>query len=245
MPLGRLDLRTKKLRFIRRLPFKKSLFFFGVILLTVGLYKFFTTFFLVKTIKIAGTQVEVLGGIEKLGGQNLLFLDKFKWEDRLQKENPTLKEIKIEKEFPAQLLIKFKKREPKAIIFDQKSSTSFSIDEEGVILKKGREEKRLAVIIASLQNFKIGDRIKNKNIKLVLKLISALEESSEGTKFEVDESLKILNITLSNGNLILINLEKEQEETIYSLQMLLKKFKIEGKWPKRIDLRFKKPILTY
>ena len=234
-----------KTRRLKRSLFRKIIPLLGIALISFGVYKFFTTLFLVKTIKIAGEQEEVLKGIEKLGGQNLLFLSKEKWEKRIEKENPLLKEIKIERKFPNQILLKFKKREPKAVIFNPIASTRLLIDGEGVILKKENQEKKLPVIIAGLQNFEIGDRIKNKSIELILDCIEVLEESAQGARFEVSEGAKILTVTLSNNVLILISQELEKEKIIYSLQILLKKFKIEGKWPKRIDLRFKKPILTF
>ena len=225
--------------------FKKTLILLGIAFLIFGLHNFFTTFFLIKTIKIAGSPRENLKGIEKLGDRNLLFLNKVKWKEEIERENPILKKVEIKKEFPSQVLIKFEKRKGRAVIFEPNSSNSFLIDDEGVILEKQKEEKKLPVIIASLQNFKIGDRIKNKNITFVLDLILVLEERAEESRFEFDEILKTLKITLSEKILILISLERGKKKTIYSLQMLLKKFKIEGNWPKKIDLRFEKPILTF
>ena len=241
----RSNLKSFKSRKIKKPFFKKTLVFLGAILIIFGLYKFLTGFFLIKTIKITADQKAALKGVEKLAGQNLLFLNRNKWEKEIEKENPVLKDIKIEKKFPFQVLITFKKREPKASIFNSTSNIAFLIDGEGVILEQQKEEKGVPVIIASLQNFKIGDRIKNKNIDLVLNLISVVEEYTQSSKFEIDEIARILKVTLSGDVLVLISLEKEQESIIYSLQLLLKKFKIEGNWPRKIDLRFEKPILSF
>ena len=234
-----------KTRRIKRSLFKKIFPFFGIVLIGFGLYKIFATLFLVKTIKIAGEQGEVLKGIEKLGNQNLLLLNKEKWEKEIGKENPLLEEIEIKKNLPSEVVIEFKKRKPKAAIFDPRLQSFFLIDKEGVIVERKEEEERLPFIVAHLQNFKIGDRIKNRNINLVLALILSLEEDLEKAKFEIDEKKGILKVTLEKNILILIDLEKEVKETVFALQILMKKFKIEGKWPKKIDLRFEKPILVF
>lgn len=245
MQQKKFNFKTIRARRIKKPFLKKSFILLGAIFLFFGLYNFFTTFFLIKTIKIASAPEEILKGIEKLGGQNLLFLDRAEWEEEIEKENPILKEVEIEKEFPSQVLIKFEKRKGRALIFGPNPSTTLLIDEEGVILKKGNKEEKLPVIIASLQNFKIGDRIRDERIIFVLDLISVLGESAKESEFEFDESLQVLKVNLADQALLLIDLEKERKKTIYSLQMLLKKFKIEGNWPKKIDLRFEKPILTF
>ncbi|MBL7159173.1 FtsQ-type POTRA domain-containing protein [Candidatus Microgenomates bacterium] len=234
----------KKRRFKKPL-LKRTFIFFGIAFLIFGVYNLITNFFIVKTIKVIGLEEKTLSGVEKLGDQNLLFLDKDKWEEEIEKENPILKEIEIEKEFPFQILIKIEKRKERAAIFNPNSSTVLLIDDEGVILRETDEEKSLPIIIAGLQNFKIGDRIKNNNVDFALGIILTLEESVLGSKFEIDETRKTLKLTLSQDTVILIGLEKEKEKIIYTLGVLAKKFKIEGKWPKKIDLRFEKPVLTF
>ena len=234
-----------KKRKVKKPLLKRALIFFGIVFLIFGIYNFLTNFFVVKTIKIIGLEEKTLSGVERLGDQNLIFLDKDKWEEEVENENPILKEVEIEKKFPSQILLKVKKRKEKAAIFNPNSSTIFLIDDEGVILEETDEEKNLPIIIAGLQNFKIGDRIRNNNIDLTLGIILVLEEDVLGSKFEIDETRKILKLTFSQDTVILIGLEEEKEKIIYTLEVLAKKFKIEGKWPKKIDLRFEKPVLTF
>lgn len=240
----RWDRLSFKSRRVKRSFLKKLLLLLGMLLTGLGLYRVLTSLFLVKTVTVVGKQGEILKGIEKIGGENLLFLNTKKWADRLEEENPIVKEIEVKKEFPTQIIINFKKREPRALIFDPNSNFSLLIDEEGIILRK-EEREELPAIIANLQNFKIGDRIKDKTIDLALNIIAVLEEKASSSKFTLDESANVLKATLADGALILVNLEKDKEKTLYSLQRLQEKFKIEGNWPRKIDLRFEKPVLTF
>lgn len=245
LPRGRRRFRSARIKRIQRPFLKRIILLLGVTLFAFGFYNLCRTFFIIKTIRIAGEPEQAIKNVESLGGQNLFFLNQGRWEEKLKRENPTLREIKIKKEFPSQVLISFQKRKPQVIIFDPGSENSFLIDEEGVILEKSLEEERLPMIIASLQNFKIGDRIKDKSIGLALELIPILEGSAESSRFEIDKDLKILKITLAKKVEIFISLEKEKDVTVFALQTLAKKFKIEGNWPAKIDLRFEKPVLTF
>lgn len=237
-----LNFRAKR---VKKSWFKKTCLLLGLVLLTFGLYKLLTTFFLIKTIKISARQGVTLKGVEKLAGQNLLFLNQNKWEREIEKENPVLKEVRIERKFPSQVLVAFKEREAKASIFNPTSNIAFLIDEEGVILEQQKKEKGVPVIIASLQNFKIGDRIRDENIGFVINLISVLEASAQSSQFEIDENSRVLRGILKDNILLLVGLDKDKDQILYSLQLLLKKFKIEGNWPKKIDLRFEKPVLSF
>lgn len=210
-----------------------------------GSYSFFRDFLVVRTIKIVDSPAGIPKGAKSLGGQNIVFLNSQKWEQIILKKNPLLKKVEIKKQFPFQILLKFEKRKPRAVIFDPQKEKYFFIDDQAVILEEKELNQELPLIVAGLQNFKIGDRIRNEKIDLSLALISVLKEKSRQAKFEVEADLNDLRITLPEGILILVGLERKREDLIYSLQSLIQKFKIEGNWPKKIDLRFEKPVLTF
>jgi len=245
MRWGELNLKTIKPKRIKRQWLKKIFLVLGFFLLIFGFDKFLTTFFLIRTIEVSGTLEENIQGIEELGGQNLLFFNQKKWEEIIKNKNSLLKTIELKRQFPNQILVIFEKRIPQAIIFDPSSQIAFLIDEEGVILGWQKNESNLPMIMARLQNFQIGDSIKSESLNLMMALIAVLEEKAPGARFEIDEEKRVLTVTLTNHCLILADLEKEKESIIDSLQILVKKFKIEGNWPKKIDLRFEKPILSF
>lgn len=55
---------------------------------------------------------------------------------------------------------------------------------------------------------------------------------------------KVIEASISGGIKIIFKTE-EIEKQISSLQLILPRFKIEGRIPKKIDLRFEKPIIIF
>jgi len=51
--------------------------------------------------------------------------------------------------------------------------------------------------------------------------------------------------TFSSGTTLLVKKENDYSKTLASLQLILKNIRIEGKWPLKIDLRFRRPVLSY
>lgn len=81
---------------------------------------------------------------------------------------------------------------------------------------------------------KLKDKLKEKGIEIDWR--SEKENKIENKKWEM---------RLKNGESVIFSLEKDIDEQINSLQMILKRFKIEGRQFEKIDLRFEKPVITY
>lgn len=62
--------------------------------------------------------------------------------------------------------------------------------------------------------------------------------------FTTGEDLTYI-LTLSSKSEVIIDSNKDIDEQISSLQLILKQLKIEGKALKRLDFRYQKPIITF
>lgn len=71
---------------------------------------------------------------------------------------------------------------------------------------------------------------------LQLQDLNPLKIKEEGSEAEV---------TFENGLLAIFTFEKSIPGQVTSLQMIMNRFKIEGKKPKRVDLRFEKSVVTF
>jgi hypothetical protein len=70
------------------------------------------------------------------------------------------------------------------------------------------------------------------------------ESNIEYTSITTEKDLSYL-IKLKSGGEVLIDQDKDVEEQLSSLQLVLKQLKIEGKTLRRLDFRYQKPIITF
>jgi len=52
-------------------------------------------------------------------------------------------------------------------------------------------------------------------------------------------------VTLSSGTRVFFKKKEDYSSELDSLQLILRNIRIEGKWPLKIDLRFKRPVLGF
>jgi len=110
----------------------------------------------------------------------------------------------------------------------------------------------LILIFWGLKTFNLG--FKNGNGKIV----EPLPELSFSEKIELGlKELDLLPIgppvlsgetiwaTVSGGMVIYFKINSDYTKELASLQLILKNIRIEGTWPKRIDLRYSRPIIEY
>lgn len=75
------------------------------------------------------------------------------------------------------------------------------------------------------------------------------KEKLQEAGLEVIRPLKLQGVeveaSISGGTKIIFSAEKGISEQMASLQFLWERFKIEGKRPQKVDLRFEKPVVTF
>jgi len=229
---------------------KISLFFFFVFFFLVGLFLWYN-FFKIKVIKIeTDSQLTNLLGIDNLKDKNIFFISENKEEKRLKEINPQIKQISIFKKYPKTLNIYIKIYTPTALI---KSNQGFLVlSEDGRILftlKKKENYSFLPFInyyqLINQAVYKVGDWIDLKDIKISLILLNQLKTFN----------LMIKDIDIVNEDMILFKLRDEKrllftskrdwQKQVFSVSLILKHLKLEGKQFKQIDVRFEKPIIKF
>lgn len=140
----------------------------------------------------------------------------------------------------------------------------FTRREEKINLKKGKKRVRVAVFflvilltISTLgyliKSFRQNDFFLFQSEKILKPMAGTSPERELAEEFERADirviSLSIigekeLEASISGGTKILLKTEKIAQQ-VSSLQLMLSRFKIEGRIPKKIDLRFEKPIVVF
>ncbi len=183
---------------------------------------------------------EIIKILEKTQKQNFFLLKPEEIAGKIKTQDLKIEEVKIERVFPGKLLVKIQTRLPLAAVKTQDGY--FLIDKEGLIFDQQKESGVIPTLNLGLQNPKVGSRI-DETEEVVLKILAFLK-GKEDILFITKEADDYF-LQLTEGLSILFPGKDETQEKLDSLQMMLTRFKIEGKRPIKIDLRFAKPVISF
>lgn len=231
-------------RFYRK--YNKPLKLIFLVFLFLGSILFLDNFLRVKVISIDGTTSN-LYGTEELKKSNILFIQEIKVQKTLKDQNPFIDEITVKKQYPSLLLIIVKESKPFAYV---KGNVKYLlISEDGRVLQKIIEKPNYIPYIQYYQVinediFNTGDKIQFKDLNTTLFFIKSLQDFGLNI-----ESVDIVGFDMVvckvKDKEFIFSAEKEKEQQIYEAGEIIKKFRIEGREYKKIDVRFEKPIVTF
>lgn len=214
---------------------------FGSFILLLGVYLLVirSDYFYLKQIIVHGDEHLITYSLASFQRQHMLFLNtkSIAWEFQKQ---PWVKDVHVKKQLPNSVIVTLTKRTP--VVYVQ-SNPPLYVDEIGKVIPQLDSDytNRLPQIVCDEMPVS-GDLWKiNGSTKIFEIVHEALEvnipidsvhcASDHVFKMEVEGVV----FTLSDVD--------ETEQTVGSLLFLIKQFRIEGKRPKTVDLRFEKPVL--
>jgi len=229
---------------------KISLLFFLAFLFLQGLF-LLDNFFKVKVINVqVDSSMRTLLGIESLSNKRIFFIFEDEEERRLKEINPMIKEIKITKRYPQTLDLEVKNYS--LIAFIKGSEGFLGLSEDGRIIfnfKNRPKDSSLPVInyyqLVNQTTYKVGDWIDFKDIKTTLILIEQLKSFNLMIDSIDIASEDMIVFNLKDDKKIIFTSKKDWQTQFFSIFLILKHLKIEGRQFKKIDVRFDKPILKF
>lgn len=180
---------------------------------------------------------------DKVRGKNIIFLNLKELAEEIYSKHLEIKKITIQKIFPNTLSFTIDRRKELAQI--EYNHFFYSIDEEGTIFFSSKERRPLPILIGWHSPIEVGSKIEPPVVQSFIPIISALQESDimvESIEYHNDD---FIGMNLSNNVEIISSTKSNSPTTMASLQMMFRGFRIERKFPKAIDVRFQKPIITY
>lgn len=158
-------------------------------------------------------------------------------------KKPYIKNVNFIKKYPSTLIIKVIYREK---LFEVLAANGLFIsDSDGVIFERAATSSSLIRLNLSSKNLDLGNNIAQNEVK---KAIDVIKESKKYNismaKVDISDR-KELQISLTDGTLVIIGENSDPEYIVSSLQTVLKRFTIEGTKISKIDFRFDKPYITY
>lgn len=179
--------------------------------------------------------------------KNIFVLDVNKEAELIKNRLPYLKIVIINKKLPDKLLIKIGFRK-EFVLLETGEQRTYLLDDEGFVL--GEVEKKpsaLPEITAPdlCLNPAAGEQMKESEIQAGIILLKVCQESLISISRIIIQSNQALTLDLNNGLLATLSADKDILYQVDSLQFILRQSKIEGKVPKKIDLRFDKPVAVF
>lgn len=227
---------------------KKTFIFLILVLFFFFALYFLNEYFVVQEIKIKGISENTsLNGIASYKNRNILFLSEKEIENRIISENSYVDKVYVNKELPKTLSVLVSIH--KNIAQLKVSNGFFNLSEEGRIISKVRKSTENIPIINYYQLFnyhenQAGDFITYKDIKTALFILKkALNLGIKADSIDINGlSMIVLNF---QERKVFFTTEKDKEVQIYELDQIIHSLKIKGQDFKKLDLRFKKPIIVF
>jgi len=183
-----------------------------------------------------------LDGLEFLAGQNLLTIDVNKTIRNLINKNKTVKSIKMNKLFPDTLLLEVTMRNPRYLVV--KDNLVFPVDEEGTILVGANyDENLLKIQVGNLSIFS-GEKSDWRILKAIDLLKNMENQSILIDQIFIEDKGSLFLLDLSSKTKVVIPYNLDAAFVATSLQVIMSRFRIEGKFVNKIDFRFEKPVVT-
>ena len=131
---------------------------------------------------------------------------------------------------------------PSGIKFEKKE---LIIDEDGEILEVKTSGNSPPVVLIIEQPESSGEIIKPTVIKDIAILVNNLANTNFNTGELVILKDKTYVLSQNEDPIFIFNGRRDLAEQVHSLQLMLDRFTIDGVKPKKIDLRFNKPVVVF
>lgn len=210
-----------------------------VIMVTLGVAFGSTKLLTIQTIEVEGSGIQIAIDQRKIP-KNLLFFPSDQIREALLSENPLLGEVIIKKKFPHTLVIMVYGRIPIARL--QIQGRSVDLDSEGVVLGESVPGINLPILFFDASP-RIGEVIRDPQVLTSISIVTACKKI---TAIDSITALDGLSLWVKSGTLsIYIAQQSDINAKAATLQVLLTGFRIKGRLPTLIDLRFSKPVVTF
>lgn len=192
---------------------------------------------------IADGDAELLGEIDRLRGRNLLFFSTKRLQKEILTRNIWLQEVVLEKIFPDTLVIITRNRVP--VLQIESDGYYYLVDENGLIFSSSKIEQTLPRLSALFSSLVVGRVLEPEIVNTLFPLLRELHVGGLLVTSIDYHSPGDVRLLLPSGVVIISSTSHFRPAEASSLQMIMRSFRIEGKFPRTIDLRFDKPVVTF
>ncbi len=191
---------------------------------------------------------------EEVLGKNIFLINVSSLEASLQDRFPPLNRLTLKRRWPAGLEVSFSSRVP-LIAFNNENpeSTSsgsprsyFFVDETGLVFANTTDVSGILKInYPGYSALKVGDRLEKGFLLFVIDLLKEFRRLGFDAEAAQWLETSTFVVQLKGGPAVYLSSDKDARTQARILQLVLEKYRIEGKVLQRVDLRFKDPVVEY
>lgn len=212
----------------------------GILSLSALLSWVVNTVFTIRNVFVSGEGISISVDPEKMP-RNILFFPTERLKKELLRDYPLIADVSITKKYPGTLVINASLRTPRALV--RTGDTRYAIDKEGVVLDVYPVNTNIPNIFIDIPASSLGHRVTDARILAALSFLLETEGNIVITRISQGEGDTLL---ATDGVMnILFPQKSDMHAIVRSLQTLLVGFRIKGKLPTTIDLRFDKPVVSF
>ncbi len=215
---------------------------------TAGLI-YLDTHYKIKYIKLNSQANDVqVKGISSFQNENLYFLSVKDTKEQIIKNNPYVKDVIVEKEYPDTLALNLSFNKPRAYL--QVKDGFYLLTDNAYILEKTREVKSPKYpVITYYQNVpfaanQAGQQLLAKDIQDSLYFLSKLQSMRIPINSIDIDGIHMLGLYTENQKFFFSS-EKDIKKQEYQLAAAVSEFNVSGKKFQSLDLRFDKPVVVF
>lgn len=244
---------------MQKLSKKKNLLVF---ILALGLILFFisqSNFFSIKKVEVFVTnrldcanQTQLKDSVQLLG-KNIFFINIDDLSRKVKEKFFCVKNISLAKNLFDKVEINVSGREPAAYLLAtpsaQEATSSFLIDDEGVVFSMDINNLTIPTVFVNITNFSLGQKLERG--AEIAKILDKIKTYGLDGKISVLEDNSFI---IQSNPKVIFSLERNIDKQLASLQLILNKAKINRRTVPTevginaeelefIDLRFDKPVI--
>lgn len=185
-----------------------------------------------------------LAGLDQIGDKNIFFLDFDNLSGYLLNQNPAIKSIHFEKKYPGTVLIKTEERIPVAQV--HVGDKKIYMDQDGFIVTGHKEViNEYLYPIFMIRNPVISGNLSDSLVVKAIRYFDEFEKSGQKLeKITLDDQTSSYTFITQSQITGLVPYSEDPGVISSSLQLILTRFRIEGKRVTKVNFLFDKPVIT-
>ena len=237
------------------IPFRPiSILLIGILLFCCFYLLLRSDFFLLHKIEISRTsnsqQVKFISEdkfkdeFEDLRGRSFFSIIAGEIEDKVKKEYPSLEKLTFIKKFPDKIEVFFEEKEAAALL--EAKNGRFLLDKNGLIFAQAPDGFEAPAFQNLDKEAHLGEKIDSVELQMAIELIRGFSNFQIfHALFFNTQNFPTIYIKTQEGTELFFSGESNLNEQLATLQLIVKNGTIEGKALKKVDLSFKKPVVSY